>query len=72
MECSMRDIFNEKGKIEYKNYFGNVYDYEYIETELAKLILQGKKKFKTNEIKFVVYKYEEFRGDNSSIFIAFN
>ena len=72
MECSMRDIFNEKGKIEYKNYFGNIYDYEYIEMELAKLILQGKKKFKTNDIKFVVYKYEEFRGDNSSIFIAFN
>ena len=70
--CSMRDIFNKEGKIYYKNYYENVYDYDYIEAELAKLILQGKKKFKIDDIKFIVYKYEEFRGANSSIFIKFN
>ena len=72
MDCSMRDIFNNEGKIDYKNYYENTYDYEYIETELAKLVLQGKKKFKHDDIKFIIYKYEEFRGENSSIFIQFN
>ena len=72
MNCSMRNIFNKEGKIDYKNYYDNLYDYDYIETELAKIIIQGKKKFKKDDIKFVIYKYEEFRGDNSSILIKFD
>ena len=72
MNCSMRNIFNNEGKINYRNYSDNIYDYDYIENELAKIILQGKKKFKKDEIKFVVYKYEEFRGKNSSILINFD
>ena len=48
--CSMRDIFTPEGKIDYKNYYENTYDYEYIETELAKIILQGRKKFKADDI----------------------
>ena len=72
MNCSMRNIFDKDGKIDYKMYYDNIYDYEYIENELAKLILQGKKKFKKDDIKFVVYKYEEFRGKNSSILIQFD
>jgi len=72
MNCSMRNIFNKQGKIDYKNYYDNVYDYDYIEAELSKLILQGKKKFKKDEIKFVVYKDEELRGKNSSILTIFN
>ena len=72
MNCSMRNIFDKDGKINYKKYYDNVYDYDYIESELAKVILQGKKKFKKDEIKFVVYKHEEFRGKNSSILIQFD
>ena len=72
MNCSMRNIINKEGKIDYRNYYDNLYDYEYIEKELAKIILQGKKKFKKDDIKFVVYKYEEFRGANSSILIKFD
>ena len=54
------NLYNEK-KIDYKNYYDNLYDYDYIETELAKIIIQGKKKFKKDDIKFVIYKYEELR-----------
>ena len=72
MNCSMRNIYNKEGKLDYKNYYDNTYDYDYIEAQLAKLILQGKKKFKKDDIKFVVYKYEEFRGKNSSILKTFN
>ena len=72
MYCSMRNIFTEDGKIDYKNYYDNNYDYDYIEKELAKIILQDKKKFKVDKIKFIVYKYEEFKGENSSILIDYN
>ena len=70
MNYSMRDIFTKEGKIAYKNYSENIYDYDNI--ELAKTIIHGKKKFKADQIKFIVYKFEEFRGTNSSIFIRFN
>lgn len=69
--CSMRNIFTNEGKIYYKNYADNIYDYEYIEQELGKKILTGIKKFKVDDIKFIIYKYEEFRGDKSSILIKF-
>ena len=72
MNTSMRDIFDEEGKIVYKNYNENIYDYEYIETELAKVILTGKKKFRVDDIRFVIYKYEEFKGSNSSILIKYS
>ena len=70
MNYTMRDIFTKEGKISYKNYSENIYDYDNI--ELAKAIIHGKKKFKADQIKFIVYKFEEFRGTNSSIFIRFN
>ena len=72
MNYSMRDIFTKDGTIDYSNYYENIYNYDYIEIELAKKILQGKKRFKAGKIKFVVYKFEEFRGANSSILIKFN
>ena len=72
MNCSMRNIFNKDGKIDYKNYYDNIYDYDYIEMELAKKMLQGKKKFKVDDIKCIIYKYEEFRGEQSSILIRYN
>ena len=72
MNCSMRNIFNKDVKIDYKNYFDNIYDYDYIEKELSKKMLQGKKKFKVDDIKCIIYKYEEFRGEQSSILIRYN
>ena len=62
----MRDIFQEN-KIIFKNYNNIIYNFDYIEEELGKLILPGIKKFKVNTIKFIAYLFEGFRGDNSSI-----
>ena len=71
-KCSMRNIFNKDGKIDYSNYYDNIYDYDYIEIELAKIILGGRKKFIKDKLNFIIYKYEEFRGNNSSILIEYN
>ena len=68
---SMRDIFQEN-KIIYKNYNNIIYNFDYIEEELGKLILPGIKKFKVNTIKFITYLFEGFRGDNSSILVDYN
>ena len=68
---SMRNIIEKGNKINYKNYNDIEYDYEFIENELAKEILLGKKKFK-NYIKFVTYLYEGFRGGNSTILFTYN
>ena len=72
---SMRNIF-QKGKdnnIQYKNYNDIIYNYDYIEEELGKLILPGLKRFKPGVIKFVTYMYEGFRGDDhSSILTNYN
>ena len=69
---SMRNIFGENNKINYKNYNDIIYDFDFIEEELGKLILPGLKKFKPNQIKFVTYLFEEFRGENSTILIDYN
>ena len=66
-KTSNRDIFTKEGKIDYSNYYENIYDYEYIETELAKILLNGIKKFKEGKIKTIVYKYEEFSLNNNII-----
>ena len=59
LQSSMRNIFQKKDKINYRNYNDIIYDFDYIEQELAKLILSGKKRFTTN-IKFIKYLYEGF------------
>ena len=72
---AVRNIFT-KGKdnnIQYKNYNDIIYNYDYIEEELGKIILPGLKRFKPGVIKFVTYLYEGFRGDgNSSILTIYN
>ena len=70
--CSMRNIFSNEGKINYKNYNDIIYIYDYIESELGKKILPGIKKFKYGKIKFVTYLYEGFRGKENSILIDIN
>jgi hypothetical protein len=54
---SMRNIFSKDNTINYKNYNDIIYDYDYIEEELGKIILPGIKKFKKNKIKlFLILK----------------
>ena len=71
--CSMRNIIGKGNKINYYNYNNIEYNYDFIEEELAKMILPGKKKFKTgkNSIKFVIYFSEGFRGENSEALIEY-
>ena len=69
---SMRNVFNNENKINYKNYNNILYNFDYIEEELGKVILPGIKKFKKEKIKFITYLFEGFRGENSSILIDFN
>ena len=72
---AMRNIFeknNEDNKINYKNYNDFIYNYEFIEEELGKLILPGIKKFKRDKINFITYLFEGFRAGNSSILVEYN
>jgi hypothetical protein len=68
----MRNIFSKDNTINYKNYNDIIYDYDYIEEELGKIILPGIKKFKKNKIKFITYLFEGFRGENSSVLVDYN
>ena len=69
---TMRNIFSKDNKINYKNYNDFIYNYEYIEQELGRLILPGIKKFKKDKIKFVTYLYEAFKDNNNNILTMFN
>jgi hypothetical protein len=69
---SMRNIFTDDKKINYKNYNDILYNYDYIEEELGKLLLPGLKKFKNDKIKFITYLYEGFRGGNSKVLVDYN
>ena len=71
--CSIRNIFNINDKqIYYKNYNDILYNFDYIEEELGKLILPGIKKFKKDKIKFITYFFEGFRGQNTSVLVRYN
>ena len=73
---SLRNIFtkdkNKENNIVYKNYNDIIYNYDYIEEELGKIILPGLKKFKPDEIKFITYQFEAFRGDDKSSITQYN
>ena len=71
---SYRNIYyknNNDIKINYLNYNHFIYDFNIIEEELGKILLTGKRLFNTNNIKFVTYCYEVFRGEKSSTLIDF-
>ena len=72
ISSSMRNIFGKNNKINYLKYNDIIYDYDNIEEEMAKIILPRIKSFKPNEIKFIIYLYEEFRGNNSSALVNYN
>ncbi len=59
-------------KIDYYNIRTFEHDYENIERELGNLLLPGLKRFKPDEIRFIMYRYEGFRGNKSSIITNFN
>ena len=69
----MRNIFSKEDNniIKYKNYNEIIYNYDFIEEELRKLILPRLNKFKNNSIKFVTYLYEGFRGGKTSVLIDY-
>jgi len=69
---SMRNIFVENNKINYKKYNDINYNFDFIEEELGKTILPGLKKFKNDHIKFIIYLFEGFRGGNSSVLVDYN
>ena len=72
LSSSMRNIFQKDNNIiNYKNYNDIIYDYDFIEKELAKIILTGKKRFSVN-INFITYIYEGFRGINSCLLSSYN
>jgi hypothetical protein len=48
------------------------HNYENIEKEIGSLLLPGLRKFKSDELRFITYKYEGFRGSKSSIITNFN
>ena len=69
---SMRNIFNEENQINYKNYNNIIYNYDFIEEELGKIILPGLKRFTNEKIRFITYLFEGFRGGNSTVLVDYN
>ena len=68
---SQRNIFDDKGKINYLNYNSYTYDFDAIEEELGKIILPGLRLFK-NDLNFVTYSGEEFKGKRSPLLLNFD
>ena len=69
---SERNIYGDNGKINYSDYNTFVYDYDRMEEELGKIILPGVCLFEGEDnINFVTYWGEGFRGGNSSMISKF-
>ena len=67
-----RDVFDENGKINYKNYNLFSYNFSLIEEELGKLILPEKCLFDNEDkLNFVIFWGEGFRGGQSEILQKF-
>ena len=72
---SHRNIFykskNDIIKMNYFNYNNFIYDFDEIEEKLGNILLTGKKLFNNENITFITYCYEGFRGEKSSTLINF-
>ena len=71
---SLPDIFGNiitEKEINYNNLCTFEHNFAKIELELGSILLPGLRKFK-DDIRFVTYKYEGFRGNKSSIITNFN
>ena len=67
---SYKDSFNENFEFEFSKRDKIKFNLEEIEEQLEYLLLPGKKKF-NSKLDFVIYKYEGFRNQNSSILSTF-
>ena len=69
---SHRNIFGFKDKINYSDYNTFIYDYDKIEEELGRIILPGLHLFENEEeLNFVTFCFEGFRGKHSQIIANF-
>ena len=69
---SHRNIFGYIDKINYSDYNTFIYDYDKIEAELGKILLPGLHLFENEEeLNFVTFCFEGFRGKNSQILANF-
>ena len=69
---SGRNIFNEKGMINYSDYNSFVYDFEAIEEELGKILLPGVCLFEgEDELNFITFWGEGLRGSKSEMLSKF-
>ena len=69
---SERNVFGEKGKINYSDYNSFVYDYDSIEEELGKIILPGVCLFQGEDVlNFITFWSEGFRGGRSDVITKF-
>ena len=72
-ENTKRNIIRENNKVNYMNYKQFIYDFDSIEKSLGEKILSGKMKFNGHEnLKFVTYSFEGFRGSKSSVLSDFS
>ena len=67
---SKRNIFLDDGTINYSNYNQFIYDFDNVENSLGENLLPGKVQFNEN-LKFVTYCFEGFRGNKSSVITDF-
>ena len=66
-ENSKRNIFKEDNSINYHNYKQIIYNFDSIEENLGKILLQYNVKFNDHEkLRFVTFCYEGFRNNKSS------
>ena len=66
------NLYKTEKKIDFLNMNSFEHNYENIEKEIGSLLLPGLRKFKSDELRFITYKYEGFRGSKSSIITNFN
>ena len=67
---SFKDSFDENFNFDFSKKYRIKYNLEEIEEQLEYLLLPGKKKF-SSKLDFVIYQYEGFRNQNSSILSTF-
>ena len=67
---SYKDSFDENFKFDFSKKDKIKYNLEEIEEQLEQLLLPGKKRF-SDKLEFVIYRFEGFRSQNSSILSTF-
>ena len=68
---SKRNCYNNDNTINYSNYKNIEYDFDLIEETIGKIILPGKKSFKSDVQKFITFGFEGYRGGNSTVILDY-